>query len=393
MAITFVASVTRGGAAGGGTTAAIDTTGASLIVISVGWNATAIVPITVTDSKSNTWSPLSFSVRTDTREQLYICLSPTVGSGHTFTVTGTAIYPAIIVTAFAGVASLQVDTGANGASSPIASGSITPAANGALILTARVSNAAATNTITPSGFTAITVAYAGGTNMGGAVGYLIQTTAAAVDATWTWTGTPTQNAVTTAVFLPVAAPAPTLVRGQRTPQVTTAAATTIAVVFGTPPTLGNAVIVAVVRAHATNNITTCADNYGNSYTLATSQGSATATRGIEIFFCPALTATGATFTVTATGTSTTRTGIAIRSQWRRRRAPARSDGDQRPDEDGRDDDRPHGGARRRRELDRRGRLLGREPRRPDGQSDAAGLDAGSGTGRGHAHVRGGYPDS
>ena len=310
MAITVVASVTKAGAASGGTTTAIDTTGATLLVVSVGWFSTN--PITVTDSKGNTWVPLTRAIASTTQTQLFFCLTPTVGSGHTFTVSGTTIYPAILVAAFAGVVSVQIDTGATSTASPCTAGPVTPLQSGALVVTSRAGNAASTDSVTPGGFTLLSVAYGAGTTMRGGLGYVIQTTAAAITPTWTWTGSPSENASTTAVFLPGAAPAPALVRVQRTPAVaTTTAATTSVLTFATPPTVGHAIVVVATGNHATTLVTAVTDNYGNTYSLAKAQGNASGPRGVAVWFCQAITATGASFTVTVTGTSVQRLGVAI----------------------------------------------------------------------------------
>jgi len=307
MAIAFVASVTKAGPAGGGTTSAIDTTGATLLVLHVGYVTSAL---TVTDSKGNAWAPLTTRVSGSFSTRFYACFAPIVGSGHTFTVTGASSFPAIIVTAFSGVASYQTESGATGASSPLASGSVTPAANGALVLTGRMAGAAATNTLTPSGFTRLTVPYGASVNVLGDLGYLVQTTAAAIDPTWAWTGAPANNAVVTAVFLP-AAPASALVRVQRATAVTTTASTSIALVFATPPVLGRGVVVVVSGNSATALVTTCVDSAGNSYSLAHAQNNASGGRGVAVWYCPAITATGASFTVTVTGASVLRVGVAI----------------------------------------------------------------------------------
>jgi hypothetical protein len=82
------------------TTSAIDTTGATCLVlfISAGFQVNA----TPTDSKSNTWTPL-WDLANVWRQMAWICESPTVGTGHTFTATWSAgEYPVVIPVAVGG---------------------------------------------------------------------------------------------------------------------------------------------------------------------------------------------------------------------------------------------------------------------------------------------------
>ena len=96
MAINLVASTTLAGT-NGGTSSAVDTTGANLLVLSAAYFST----ITVSDSKGNTWVPLT--VRgSGPIHQLFFVASPVVGTGHTFTVTGTGIYVGVVVHAYNG---------------------------------------------------------------------------------------------------------------------------------------------------------------------------------------------------------------------------------------------------------------------------------------------------
>lgn len=142
--------------ASGGTTSAIDTTGANLIVIAFGdytpnWN-----PAQISDNKSNTWTALTAYVGNVAVSRLFYCERPTVGTGHTFT-TANQISN-IAVAAFSGLAATGTlyesgsDHGAapkvNGATS-LQPGSATPGQAGDLIVTSFCS--------TDSGGTPITV--------------------------------------------------------------------------------------------------------------------------------------------------------------------------------------------------------------------------------------------
>jgi len=91
------------GGANGCTTSAINTTGASLLV-GLDCNYTAGPGFSYTDSKSNTWTPLSTYTSTAGNEQcrLLYATNPTVGSGHTVHNTGSGSYAAVALLDFAG---------------------------------------------------------------------------------------------------------------------------------------------------------------------------------------------------------------------------------------------------------------------------------------------------
>src|SRR4026209_2389297 len=94
------------------TTAGIDTTGAGLLVAytAADFNMDAVV----TDSYGNTWTSGSDpGTGPDTR--IFYCITPTVGTGHTFTVSdnlSNARLPSIAVLAFSvsGVAVVDQET-------------------------------------------------------------------------------------------------------------------------------------------------------------------------------------------------------------------------------------------------------------------------------------------
>lgn len=116
------------------TTAALNTTGANYIALAYS-NADSPA-VTISDSKSNVWSPLT--LRTGgTNVRIYYCVNPVVGSGHTFTVSGAGSFPSIAVQAWtvSGNAAFDVE---NGASDSVVTskntGSITPSALSNLVL-------------------------------------------------------------------------------------------------------------------------------------------------------------------------------------------------------------------------------------------------------------------
>jgi hypothetical protein len=195
MAITLVATVS--GIRGSATTA-IDTTGASLLVAST---PNAFGPAGFSDNKSNTWLPLTVHVAGIGYHGFFYCLTPIVGTGHTFTPTGT--YASCIVYAFAGVAAYESESGngINGDTPPVASGPVTPTANGALIITGLAANTLATDSVSPAGFTQTTIPNGAGVNLQNSAAYLVQAVAATINPTWSWTGgSHDPTVVSTAVF-------------------------------------------------------------------------------------------------------------------------------------------------------------------------------------------------
>lgn len=158
----------------GVTTIGIDTTLAKQIQVSVGWypGAGGAPTITLTDSKSNTWLPTPMQISGDSNaaNQLFYCVNPIVGTGHTFTVNTANSYASVAVVAFSGVAGKTPDQ-VNGAS-VAQPGTVTPGANNAVIVSGFAFNV--TLTSIDSGFTMYSVNGVPGVNVGVAIAYLIQ---------------------------------------------------------------------------------------------------------------------------------------------------------------------------------------------------------------------------
>lgn len=201
MAFAVIASTVDGDSKSTVTTDAIDTTGADLIVIEVGWYTAGTTPA-LSDSKGNTWTGLTARTQGTFRVRMFYCVSPTVGSGHTFTAAGTDSYPEIGVLAVSGVNAADAfdqESAGGGASAAtsVQPGSVTPDEANCLVVTGLVSEG---SSITINGgYTAISVNNTGGANMGGGIAYLIQSSAAATNPTWSWTGSGTAAAAA-AVF-------------------------------------------------------------------------------------------------------------------------------------------------------------------------------------------------
>lgn len=161
------------------------------------------------DSLTNTWTNpgalyrnLSGSNRTGAPH----VLSPTTGASQTFTTQTSAFYQGIVAAAFSGVDSFASEDGvsntASGTSHPTAASSVTPSADGALIISVFApAPGASLGTVTPpTGLALLDNTTAG---WGVYVAYEIQTTATTRTLTWTTTNSAT-SCGTSKVFLPAA---------------------------------------------------------------------------------------------------------------------------------------------------------------------------------------------
>jgi hypothetical protein len=181
------------------TTAAINTTGASFLVAALASYASGTSQI-VSDSKGNSWTVLQ-DYGANAEVQLFYCSHPTVGTGHTF--TSACVAPALAVAAFSGMldsGTVDMTTTGAGATQP---GSGTPGHSGDVIFTAAASNTDSGTWAVDQGFTiAQQCAGTTGASEGVALAYLHQTTAAALNPTWSGM---TGYATTMAAFQAVAA--------------------------------------------------------------------------------------------------------------------------------------------------------------------------------------------
>lgn len=205
MSYSIIAHLEHGSADSFGfTTSAIDTTGADLIVATIA-DYTGVAASVLTDSKGNTY--IVGEVQSGGgglgRSQIIYSINPTVGTGHTFTVTNGAVaFPTLCVTAFSGAKlTSPLDQHANAAA--INHVPITPLEDDELVIAALSTDITGAISI-DSGYTAFTVQLSGGNHFGCGIAYKIQTTAALTDPNWTTPGTPD---VTIASFKAPAGPA------------------------------------------------------------------------------------------------------------------------------------------------------------------------------------------
>lgn len=205
MTISLLASA-KAAALNGTTTAAIDTTGAKLLLASFAYNNG--VSLTFSDSAGNTWTALTATSNGSTRStRQYYCINPTTSASHTFTFGGTNITGSITVTAW-GATSIAFDKEVGGHASGSAitvagsTASVTPANNNSLLITTYGFGAFASSAAASGAWViAQDQAGAGGTNFGNAQIYLLQTTAATIaSATVIATSALGDNTDRTAVF-------------------------------------------------------------------------------------------------------------------------------------------------------------------------------------------------
>ncbi len=106
MPVSLISSASATGP-GNLTTGSVNTSGASLLIIYVGNYEPGSSPV-VSDSKGNTWIPLTIvSIGAFCEGRLYYAENPTVGSGHTFSVT-TSVANTLIAAAFSGTQTSSV---------------------------------------------------------------------------------------------------------------------------------------------------------------------------------------------------------------------------------------------------------------------------------------------
>lgn len=173
----------------GFTSSSLNTTGADLLVLGgLADNAS----YTLTDSKGNSIATATGATTSifGITSSIYYVKAPTVGSGHTWTLTGTSGDFAFAVLAFSGsdqTAPLDQTNGtASSFGSTVQPGSITPGQANELLVTFCIDGDDTNAFSVDSGFTiADQLLQVNGGHKGLAIAYQIQTTATARNPTWT----------------------------------------------------------------------------------------------------------------------------------------------------------------------------------------------------------------
>lgn len=185
-----------------GTSTAIDTTGANLIVVCLtGYTVLGAPP---TDSESNTWTAaVNAQPSSNVESEIWYCYAPTTSASHTFSLPVGPTYMTMSVSAWSGAQASPLDQTSsaidNSSVTSGAAGSITPSANGALIIGSMCpENSSFAPTINDS--FSIIESVAVGASYSGASAYLVQVSAAAVNPTWSFSSS--AYGVCIASFLP-----------------------------------------------------------------------------------------------------------------------------------------------------------------------------------------------
>lgn len=200
MAYSFITS-----ASGTGTTGTCDTTGADLIVLVGVYDSGGTG--TFSDSKGNSWTLCTRPATTienlasGSYVRIAYCYAPSsVGASHTFSISPS--YGSIHAIAFSGAAAAPLDVQAAGYGSNAANattnqpGTATPSVDNCLLVAGLGVGDSGNPSSIDSSFTLSTgISASTGVRWGGALAYLIQTTAGAVNPTWTWTNSSANGAV------------------------------------------------------------------------------------------------------------------------------------------------------------------------------------------------------
>ncbi len=209
MAIALVTSKSQQSPDGNGfTTSGFDSSGANFLVIAITYlDSSSVHPFITTDfsdSKSNTWTALTNQISQGLPDafiaiRFFYCKNPTVGSGHTFTLTyasgSSPFYPTISILAYSGVDTTSPFDQENGifvfnnAATSIQPGSITPSSNNYLVVSAVSLKESSADYSINSGLTIREAnPLSSGKAFGQAIADLVQGTAAAINPTWTASG-------------------------------------------------------------------------------------------------------------------------------------------------------------------------------------------------------------
>lgn len=188
-AVTYLSGACLGGTSNTNTTAAINTTGATLLVVSIGDcnSACGSVPfIPPSDNVSNSFTNIYLTQSTDA---IYYVVNPVTSTSYKLTAAcnSTACYPSACVMAFSNTNSSSLDQKNNNflaSSFTIQPGNVSPTLNNELVVTAELAGIAGTASINGS-FSGNVVTNGA---QGAGISYMIQTTSTSENPTWTITG-------------------------------------------------------------------------------------------------------------------------------------------------------------------------------------------------------------
>jgi hypothetical protein len=190
-------------------TTGVDTTGANFLAVALDYFDSA--PPALTDSATgcaspcNTWTALTKSGPDAAAGStiIYYACNATVGANHVFTATRTGQQATLTMEAFSNVKTTTCFESENGAIGALVStlqgGSVTPAASGDLVIAAIQPGNSTTLSI-DSGFTITDfIVSSGGVSYAGGMAYLVVSSTAAQNPTWTMSNSTNETAAN-AVF-------------------------------------------------------------------------------------------------------------------------------------------------------------------------------------------------
>ncbi len=190
---TLVANTTTAGTASG-TSSAVNASGAKLFVATIGCytNSGAANCNAVSDSSSNTWTRIATGDTVNSFQiNMFYVISPTTTASHTFSFAcgGTGnCFAAMEVQAWteSGTPVFDQNSFNHSLTTSTTTGSITPTGNNSLIVSGAMYDGASGSAFSVDSGLTITnqQQLASGVSEGGAMGYLQQTTAAAINPTW-----------------------------------------------------------------------------------------------------------------------------------------------------------------------------------------------------------------
>ncbi len=188
--IALIANTTAVGANTTTTSPAISTTGASLIVVTLSqFGGAGFAAVSDSVFNSYTAGP-SNTTGNICHVAMFYKYAPSTSASHTFTFTGSSVYAGIYVQVFSGTTGSTIDQQNNnvtpGPTTTTQPGSITPANNNEVVTSGVCfSDSSATYSVNSSMIRTDTNNWNGSSNEGGAAAYIVQTSAGAINPTWT----------------------------------------------------------------------------------------------------------------------------------------------------------------------------------------------------------------
>ena len=195
------ASAANGSSGAAYTSSGINTTNAAYLIVSI-LSAQPTIG-TLTDSKANTWTPVSAVLcGSFSCNQVFYCLNPIVGTGHTFSVGAGGTASSMEVAAFGGgLQSFDVQAGAAGTGATAQAGLVTPSFAGSLIVTTATAQGGIASVLSvDSGFTVTDIVPDSSGVASSGMAYIIETGIVAKNPAWTLSAGGGGNSATNVVF-------------------------------------------------------------------------------------------------------------------------------------------------------------------------------------------------